>query len=326
MSDAPRKVLVTGGAGFIGSHVADAYVARGDRVWVVDNLSSGKRENVPSGATFVEMDIRDEEIRGLFREVKFDLVNHHAAQIDVRVSVRDPAYDAQVNLLGLLNLLEGAREVGTRRFVLVSSGGVVYGEPEERPTPETAPKLPLSPYGVTKLSSELYLNYYREVHGMDYVALRYGNVFGPRQDPHGEAGVVAIFCSRLLSGTPLTIFGDGEQTRDYVFVRDVVGANMVASEMPIQPGLEDGVKGLDRVAFNVGRGQGTSVNRLADILEEASGNRPGRVYEEARPGELRHSMLDARRMRARGWACKWSLEEGLRETFEHIARERETAS
>jgi len=326
MNDTPRKVLVTGGAGFIGSHVADAYVARGDRVWVLDNLSSGKRENVPSGATFVEMDIRDEGVRGLFRDVEFDLVNHHAAQIDVRVSVRDPAYDAQVNLLGLLNLLEGARDVGTRRFVLVSSGGVVYGEPEERPTPETAPKLPLSPYGVTKLSSELYLNYYREIHGMEYVALRYGNVFGPRQDPHGEAGVVAIFCSRLLSGTPLTIFGDGEQTRDYVFVRDVVGANMVASEMPIENDPEDGVTGLDRVAFNVGRGQGTSVNRLADILEEAAGTLPGRVYEDARPGELRHSMLDARRMRARGWACKWSLEEGLRETFEHIARERETAS
>jgi len=326
MNDTPRKVLVTGGAGFIGSHVADAYVARGDRVWVLDNLSSGKLENVPSGATFVEMDIRDEGVRGLFRDVEFDLVNHHAAQIDVRVSVRDPAYDAQVNLLGLLNLLEGARDVGTRRFVLVSSGGVVYGEPEERPTPETAPKLPLSPYGVTKLSSELYLNYYREIHGMEYVALRYGNVFGPRQDPHGEAGVVAIFCSRLLSGTPLTIFGDGEQTRDYVFVRDVVGANMVASEMPIENDPEDGVTGLDRVAFNVGRGQGTSVNRLADILEEAAGTLPGRVYEDARPGELRHSMLDARRMRARGWACKWSLEEGLRETFEHIARERETAS
>jgi len=327
MSDSSRKVLVTGGAGFIGSHVADAYLARGDRVWVVDNLSSGKRENVPPDATFVEMDIRDERVRGLFRTVGFDLVNHHAAQIDVRASVADPRYDAEVNLLGLLNLLEGARETGTGRFVLVSSGGVVYGEPEERPTPETAPKLPLSPYGVTKLASEFYLNYYRAVHGMEYVALRYGNVYGPRQDPHGEAGVVAIFCSRLLSGTPLTIFGDGEQTRDYVFVRDVVGANMTVSDMelPMTSGNPPpGPPSLDGLAFNVGTGKGTSVNRLADILENVPGSRPGRKYEDARAGELRHSALDARRLEARGWACRWTLEEGLRETYEFIARERET--
>jgi UDP-glucose 4-epimerase len=257
--------------------------------------------------------------------VRFDLVNHHAAQIDVRVSVNDPGYDAQVNLLGLLNLLEGAREVGTGRFVLVSSGGVVYGEPDLRPTPETAPKLPLSPYGVTKLASELYLNYYRKIHGLEYVALRYGNVFGPRQDPHGEAGVVAIFCSRLLSGRSLTVFGDGEQTRDYVFVKDVVGANLAASEMDLSEGAGQALPGLDAVAFNVGTGKGTSVNRLADILEAVSGNRPGREYEAARPGELRHSTLDTGRIQARGWACQWSLEEGLRETYEHIARERETA-
>jgi len=328
MSDSSRNVLVTGGAGFIGSHVADAYLARGDKVWVVDNLSSGRRENVPPGATFLEMDIRDEAVRDLFREVRFQLVNHHAAQIDVRASVRDPHYDAQVNLLGLLNLLEGAREVGTSRFILVSSGGVVYGEPEIRPTPEAAPKLPLSPYGVTKLASELYLNYYRHVHGLDYVALRYGNVFGPRQDPHGEAGVVAIFSNRLLEGTPLTVFGDGEQTRDYVFVRDVVGANMLVSGAAFPSGSDGDMAdpdGLDAVAFNVGTGSGTSVNRLADILEGVAGTRPGRRHEAARPGELRHSTLDTRRIRAHGWACRWTLEEGLRETYEHIAKERETA-
>jgi UDP-glucose 4-epimerase len=321
MNDPHRKVLVTGGGGFIGSHVAEAYLALGHHVWVVDNLSTGKRENVPAQATFVEMDIRDPQVRDLFREVRFDLVNHHAAQIDVRVSVNDPAYDAQVNLLGLLNLLEGAREVGTKRFVFVSSGGVVYGEPELRPTPEEAPKAPLSPYGVTKLGGELYLNYYREVHGMEYVALRYGNVYGPRQDPHGEAGVVAIFCNRLLAGTPLTIFGDGEQTRDYVFVKDVVGANMVVSELD----LSHAPKGLDGVAFNVGTGGGTSVSRLADILEEASGSTPGREYAAERPGELRHSTVDTRRIQARGWSCKYTLEEGLGETFKHIAKERETA-
>ena len=320
MNDQPKKVLVTGGAGFIGSHVADAYLARGDRVWVVDDLSSGKRSNVPSGATFVHMDIGDGAILHLFREVHFDLVNHHAAQIDVRLSVEDPRHDAEVNLLGLLSLLEGAREVGTRRFVFVSSGGVVYGEPLALPTPESAPKLPLSPYGVTKLTGELYLNYYREVHGMEYVALRYGNVFGPRQDPHGEAGVVAIFCNRLLARAPLTVFGDGEQTRDYIFVKDVVSANMLASDMRLA-----GEGGIDVAAFNVGRGEGVSVNRLAGALEGMAGIRTGREHRAARPGELRHSTLDTRRLNARGWTCQWSLEEGLRETFQYIAKERETA-
>lgn len=328
MTGKAKRVLVTGGAGFIGSHVADAYLARGDHVWVMDNLSSGKRENVPHHATFLEMDIRDQAVREVFRELRFDLVNHHAAQIDVRVSVADPQYDAQVNLLGLLNLLEGSTEAGTGRFILVSSGGVVYGEPEALPTPETAAKLPLSPYGVTKLAGELYLNYYREVRGLEYVALRYGNVFGPRQDPHGEAGVVAIFSNRLQSGAALTIFGDGEQTRDYVFVRDIVGANMTVSEMelPGRTGVGPGeTEGLDAVAFNVGTGEGTSVNRLADILEDVAGTRPGRIHEDARPGELRHSTLDTQRLRALGWTCSWTLEEGLRETFEHIAKERETA-
>jgi UDP-glucose 4-epimerase len=320
MSDSPKRVLVTGGAGFIGSHVADAYLARGDSVWVVDNLSSGKREDVPDNAHFVEMDIRDEGIRELFRKLRFDLVNHHAAQIDVRRSVADPQYDAQVNLLGLLNLLEGAREVGTKRFVFVSSGGVVYGEPETLPTPETAPKLPLSPYGVTKLTGELYLNYYREIHGLEYVALRYGNVYGPRQDPHGEAGVVAIFSSRLLSGEPLTVFGDGEQTRDYTFVRDIVSANMTLSEAEVGGG-----KGLDQVAFNVGTGMGVSVNLLADTLEGVAGTRPGRMHEAPRPGELRDSRLDTERLQSHGWACQWTLKEGLRETYEHIKKGSGTA-
>jgi UDP-glucose 4-epimerase len=314
------KVLVTGGAGFIGSHVAEAYLERGNQVWVVDNLSSGKRENVPAGADFVEMDIRDPGIRNLFRDVGFDLVNHHAAQIDVRVSVSDPRYDAEVNLLGLLNLLEGSVEVGTRRFVFISSGGVVYGEPEVRPTPEGTPKNPLSPYGVTKLTGEFYLSYYRKVHGLEYVALRYSNVYGPRQDPHGEAGVVAIFCSNVLSGRPLAVFGDGEQTRDYVFVRDVVSANMIASGLAVSP--EDGI---DAVAFNVGTGVATSVNQLADAMEVIGGKSLVREYRDARPGELQHSALDPNRIRELGWAPRWSLEEGLQETFAFIAEERESA-
>lgn len=316
----PRRVLVTGGAGFIGSHVAEAYLARGDRVWVLDDLSHGRRENVPAGATFVHLDIGAPEVRDLFREVRFDLVNHHAAQIDVRVSVADPQLDARVNVAGLLNLTEAAREIGTSRFVFVSSGGVVYGEPEVRPTPESTPKSPLSPYGVTKLTGEYYLNYYRRVHGMEYVALRYANVYGPRQDPHGEAGVIAIFCQRLLDRAPITVYGDGEQTRDYIFVKDVVAANLRASDMTL-PADGD----LDSVAFNVGTGIGTSVNRLADALEAAAGVTPGRDYRAARPGELRHSSLDGARFRERGWSPQWSLEDGLKATFQYIEAGRQAA-
>jgi len=310
----PRKVLVTGGAGFIGSHVADAHLARGDRVWIVDDLSSGKRENLPEGAAFHEMDLADPALRDLFQEVGFDLVNHHAAQIDVRISVEDPLKDARVNVLGLLNLLEAARRTGTQRVVYVSSGGVIYGEPEERPTPETTPKLPLSPYGVSKLSGEHYLHYYRAIHGLEYVALRYSNVYGPRQDPHGEAGVVAIFCQRLLAGQEIHIFGDGEQTRDYVYVEDVAHANVRAAELELPQG-----GGLDERAFNVGTGTGTSVNRLADLLEAVSGLRTTRSFRAPRKGELRHSTLDVSRLAARGWAPRHSLKEGLRHTFQHIA-------
>jgi UDP-glucose 4-epimerase len=318
MNDTRRKVLVTGGAGFIASHLADAYVARGDRVWVVDDLSSGRRENVPAEAEFVQMDVGDPALRDLFRDVRFDLVNHHAAQIDVRVSVADPMRDARTNILGLLNVLEGAREVGTRRVVFVSSGGVVYGEPEQIPTPERAvPKLPLSPYGVTKLAGELYLHYYRRVHGLECLVLRYSNVFGPRQDPHGEAGVVAIFSARLLDGEPLTIFGDGKQTRDYVFVHDVVSANLTVSDLALEGG-----SGLDDFAFNVGTGEGTSVLRLAEVIEKVAGRSTGRGHRPERPGELRHSTLDCTRLRACGWAPSVSLEEGLRETYEFIRSQR----
>jgi UDP-glucose 4-epimerase len=321
MTHSSRKVLVTGGAGFIASHVSDAYLAMGDQVWIVDDLSSGRRANIPVGAEFVEMDVRDPDLRNLFREVRFDLVNHHAAQIDVRASVTDPARDAEINLLGLLNVAEAALEVGTKRVVFVSSGGVVYGEPEQIPTPEVAPKLPLSPYGVTKLGGEYYLNYYRQIRGLEYVALRYSNVFGPRQDPHGEAGVVAIFCNRLLGGETLTIFGDGEQTRDYVYVKDVVAANMLASHVDMGEG-----QGLDSRAFNVGTGVGTSVVGLADALEGIAGSRLPRNHETERPGELRHSTLDSGLIRSRGWSPAFTLEQGLRETYEHIARQRSDTS
>lgn len=312
-----KRILVTGGAGFIGSNVADAFLAAGHEVVVLDNLSHGKRSNVPRDAEFVELDIRHPDAAALIRERKFDLISHHAAQMDVRVSVADPRFDASVNLDGLLNLLEAFRESATGgRFVYVSSGGVVYGEPEHRPTPETAPNLPASPYGVSKLAGEHYLYYYHRVHGLDYAVLRYSNVYGPRQDPHGEAGVVAIFSTRLLAGEPLTIFGDGEQTRDYVFVGDVVAANLRVSEADLPP-----VSSLVDRAFNVGTGVETSVNRLAQLLSRASGRPTEPHHDAARPGELLHSSLDASRLRALGWRPETDIETGLKTTYEWIRSE-----
>ena len=311
-----RRVLVTGGAGFIGSHVADGYLARGDQVWIVDDLSSGKLENLPPEATFVEMSIEDPELPDLFSEVRFDLVSHHAAQIDVRTSVSDPERDARTNILGLLNLLEASRTNGTKRVIYISSGGVVYGEPGAIPIPETAPKLPLSPYGVSKLSGEFYLHYYQEIHGLQYIALRYSNVYGPRQDPHGEAGVVAIFSNRLLAGEELNVFGGGEQTRDYVYVGDVVRANMFASDLSVERGTT-----LDDAAYNVGTEVGTSVLALADTLEKASGFQSGRSFKPPRSGELQHSTLDTSRARDHGWRAEVGLEEGLGATFRWIANQ-----
>ena len=310
------RVLVTGGAGFIGSHVADAYLTQGHEVVVMDSLVYGRRENVPSGAELVELDIREPEAGRLIREERFDLVNHHAAQKDVRISVADPRLDADINISGLLNLLEASREGGVKRFLYVSSGGVVYGEPEERPTPESAPKLPENPYGVSKLAGEQYLYYYHRTHGLEYCALRYSNVYGPRQDPHGEAGVVAIFCTRLLNNEPITIFGDGEQTRDYVYVGDVVAANLLltSTEFPR-------ARSLDDRGFNVGTGTETSVRQLAQTLMQSVGRETPVNYAPARLGELQHSSLDASRLRDLGWRPSVDLDQGLDRTYEWIARQ-----
>ena len=309
-----QRVLVTGGAGFIGSHVVDAYLKRGDQVWIVDDLSSGRMTNVPPEATFVKMSINDEGIDRLFEEVGgFDIVNHHAAQMDVRTSVENPRFDARINIDGFLNVIECARKYQTRRVLFVSSGGVVYGEPEVRPTREEAPKAPLSPYGVTKLTAEYYLNYYRIVHGMEYAALRYANVYGPRQNPHGEAGVVAIFASRLRTGKPLTIYGDGLQTRDYVMVHDVVAANMLLSDAVLPLGGD-----LDQRAFNVGTGKETTVVELAQSLMQASGHKVDVHHAAERRGELRHSALDTARLRNLGWQPRYDIEQGLKVTYDYI--------
>lgn len=313
------KLLVTGGAGFIGSHVAAAYLARGHQVVIVDNLSSGKRENLPAGARFVQLDIRDRAgIDALFASERFDLVNHHAAQIDVRKSVADPRHDAECNALGLLNLLESGRAHGIRKFIFISSGGVIYGEPEKLPVAETAPKSPLSPYGVTKLIGEHYLHCYRHAHGLQYVALRYGNVYGPRQDPHGEAGVVAIFSNALLEGKTPTIFGDGEQTRDYVFIEDVVQANVLASEKLEALNASAGPE-LDSLGFNIGTGKETSVNELYQALAGFAKHPHPAQTAPARLGELRRIALEVgKAKRLLGFAPRWSLRDGLQKTFEWV--------
>ncbi len=307
------RVLVTGGAGFIGSHVAEAYLAEGWEVTALDDLSSGKRENVAEGVELVEMDIRSPELPDLLRRRRFDVVNHHAAQVDVRVSVARPRDDASINVDGLLNVLEACRRSGVGRVVYVSSGGVVYGEPEDLPVEETRAKAPASPYGVSKLAGEQYLDYYRVVQSMPSVSLRYSNVYGPRQNPHGEAGVVAIFSQRAIRGRPLIVYGDGEQTRDYVYVKDVARANLVASTLE----LEDAGT-LDDFAFNVGTGIETSVNDLVGRIIEIAGHAEVE-RQEARTGELLRSALDVRKLESTGWSAEYSLTEGLSETYGWVA-------
>ncbi len=314
MNTSSRTVIVTGGAGFIGSHVCQAYRDAGWQVIALDNLSSGKLTNVPDGVEFVEMDIRSDDLQQFMKQRRPTIVNHHAAQIDVRVSVTDPRLDASINIDGWLNVLESSRNAGASRVIYVSSGGVVYGEPDVLPTGERAPKAPISPYGVSKLTGEHYLFFYRKVHGLEGVALRYSNVYGPRQDPHGEAGVVAVFCRRLLENLNLTIFGDGEQTRDYVYVGDVAAANLAVSESSLAD-----PETIDDVAFNVATGVEVSVCRLAETLLKVSGREADIEFAAARPGELLRSSLDTACLQAAGWTPEIDLAEGLRRTYEYIA-------
>jgi UDP-glucose 4-epimerase len=299
------KIAVTGGAGFIASHIADAYLSLGHEVVIIDNLSTGKRENIPANARFIEMDVNDPGIPALFMEEKFDIVNHHAAQMDVRVSVQDPTYDARINILGGINIYESALRSGVKKIIFASSGGTVYGEQEYFPADERHPTKPISPYGIAKLSNEQYLYYYAHVHGLPSVAFRYANIYGPRQNPHGEAGVIAIFAQKLLKGEQPVINGDGLQTRDYVYVGDVVGANILA----LQPQMIG--------AYNIGTGIETDVNTLFGHLRDLTQSTCEEQHAPAKQGEQMRSVLSHERIFASfGWTPKMDIVEGLSKTVD----------
>ena len=318
------SVLVTGGAGFIGSHVADVFLARGYAVDVLDNFSSGRRENIDARVQVHEHDIRSPEAARLVQQSPYDAIVHLAAQIDVRKSVADPVFDASVNIGGTLNLIEALRQSGRgaqTRFVFSSTGGALYGDFVEPPNVENYSKDPESPYGIAKLSAEYYLAYYGRVHGMDTAAVRFANVYGPRQDPHGEAGVVAIFCNRILDGRALTVFGDGSQTRDYVFVGDVAEATVKAATSSL-PRPEK----LDARGFNVGTGIETSVTELTRVLRRVARSEVQIENAPKRPGEQQRSVVSiAKAISLLGWRPRVSLEEGLSRTYAWFA-ERHQAS
>jgi UDP-glucose 4-epimerase len=301
-----KKILITGGAGFIGSTIADRFLEAGWDVAVIDDLSSGKRENVPAKARFYPCDVRSTAATEAIVQEQPAVICHQAAQIDVRKSVADPRFDCDVNLGGLLNVMQAAVKAGSVKQVLfASSGGASYGDTDRIPTREDHPARPISPYGVAKAASELYLNAYRATSGIPYAALRYANVYGPRQDPHGEAGVVAIFAGRLLQGQPCTINGDGKQTRDYVFVGDVARANLLAAE-----------KGFSG-ALNIGTGVETDVNQLYAQLAQAARVDKAPAHAPGKPGEQKRSCLDVSAAReALGWAPEVKLADGLARTLE----------
>jgi UDP-glucose 4-epimerase len=312
-----RKALVTGGAGFIGSHVADTFIDHGWKVTVVDDLSSGKQENIPDQSEFHEIGVNSPEFSRLVTTGSFDVVAHLAAQMDVRKSVADPVADATTNILGTLNLMESLRKSGTAaRVIFTSTGGVLYGDFNTPPNYETYPKDPESPYAIAKLSIEYYLAYYSRVHGQDYAALRFGNVYGPRQNPHGEAGVVAIFCGRILEGRPLTVFGDGLQTRDYVYVSDVARSVWLAATKPLP-----GTGRLDARGFNIGTGKGTSVLEIANLLQKSAGSDVPVELAPHRPGEQQASFVNADKARdLLGWSPEVTLEEGLAKSYDWFSR------
>lgn len=302
------KILVTGGAGFIGSHVVDAYIAAGHQVAVVDDLSTGRAANLNPQAAFYKVDIRSPELRQVFDGFRPEVVNHHAAQMDVRRSVAEPSFDASINVLGSISVLECAREFGVRKAIYISSGGAVYGEPIFLPCTEQHPVDPICPYGASKHVVEHYLYIYRHVYGLDYAVLRYPNVYGPRQDPRGEAGVVAIFTRQMLSDDQAVINGDGKQQRDFVYVADCASANLLA--------LDNGASGR---IYNLGQGVGTSINEIFEHLKAITGYGKDAVHGPPKAGETYRIYCDASRARQElGWEPTVGLEEGLRRTVAHF--------
>lgn len=302
------KILVTGGAGFIGSNIVDAYIKKGHDVVIVDSLETGRLSNINPNATFYQLDIRDPKLEEVFEKEKPEIINHHAAQMDVRRSVRDPKYDADVNVVGSLNLLELARKYEAKRVLYSSSGGTVYGEPVYLPCDEKHPIHPICPYGATKYIFEVYLDMYKFMYGMDYTVFRYPNIYGPRQDPHGEAGVVAIFVGQMLRDEPITINGDGKQERDFVFVEDIARANVIATETQVGSGI-----------FNLGSEVATDVNTIFDVLKSVTGYPHDPTHGPAKLGETRRIFLTYdRALEQLGWEPGVSLEEGLRRTVDYF--------
>ena len=303
------RIIVTGGAGFIGSHIAEAFLNEGHDVLVLDSLwehGGGRRTNVPSRATFVHMDIRDEGLTRIFSDFKPDAISHHAAQHSVAIGSREPKYDAAVNVVGLLNVLDNAVRAGVRKIIYASSGAI-YGNVDQLPIDEETPQRPISPYGITKMAGEQYLRFYKTEHGLDFTALRYGNVYGPRQDPNGEAGVVAIFINRFLSHEPVRIDWDGEQTRDYVYVKDIAELNCAA--------LERG----SGAAFAIGTGKRTSVNQIYTALCDLTGFTAPIERAPRRAGDARNAEFDASlAKRELGWETRTHLIDGMRETVAHF--------
>lgn len=302
------KILVTGGAGFIGSHVVELFIEKGYEVVILDDLSTGRASNLHPQAKFYKMDIRDPKVREIFEAERPDFISHHAAQMDVRRSVAQPLFDADVNILGSIHLIELAKEFGVKHFVYISTGGAVYGEPEYVPCDEKHPINPICQYGASKHTVEHYLFMYHVNYGLNYTVLRYPNVYGPRQDPHGEAGVVAIFTGKMMAGEPVTINGDGEQTRDFVYVGDCAYANYLAVTVDHKPGI-----------YNIGWGRPNSVNDIFNALKKITDYPHPSAFGPAKVGETRHIYLDASKARNElGWSPTLNLEEGLEKTVAYI--------